>query len=248
MDSVLEIILLMIVGLFVGVINTLAGGGSLISLPLLIFLGLPPAVANGTNRVAILIQNMSGVAGFKSKGVDFFTFGKWAALSALFGAVIGAQIAIDIKGEVFNKILAVIMVFVVVYMLLPKKKIIDEAVLTNKRKWVSVFVFFFIGIYGGFIQAGVGFLILITLSNINQFTLVKSNAIKMFVVLVYMALTVAIFAYNDKINWKYGITMAIGNATGAWLASRYAVKKGDQIVKVFLIVMVIAMAIKLWFF
>lgn len=111
-----------------------------------------------------------------------------------------------------------------------------------------MFVFFFIGIYGGFIQAGVGFLILLTLSNINQFTLVKSNAVKMFVVLIYMVLTVVIFAYNDKINWKYGITMAVGNATGAWLASRYVVKKGDQIVKVFLIVMVVAMAIKLWFF
>jgi len=248
MDSVLEIILLVAVGLFVGVINTLAGGGSLISLPLLIFLGLPPAVANGTNRVAILIQNISGVAGFKSKGIDFITFGKWAALSALFGAVIGAQIAIDIKGEVFNKILAVVMVLVVIYMLLPKKTIIDEAVLTSKRKWWSVFIFFFIGIYGGFIQAGVGFIILLTLSNVNQFTLVKSNAVKMFVVLVYMALTVVIFAYNDKINWTYGIAMAVGSATGAWLTSRYAVKKGDQLVKIFLIIMVVAMAIKLWFF
>ncbi|MBL4746437.1 MAG: sulfite exporter TauE/SafE family protein [Flavobacteriaceae bacterium] len=248
MDSVLEIILLVSVGLFVGVINTLAGGGSLISLPLLIFLGLPPAVANGTNRVAILIQNTFGVAGFKSKGIDFFTFGKWAALAALFGAMIGAQIAVDIKGEVFNRILAVVMVLVVIYMLIPKKKLMAEIPLTKKRKWWSVFLFFFIGIYGGFIQAGVGFLILLILSNVNQFTLVKSNAVKMFVVLVYMALTVAIFAYNDKINWKYGITMSIGNGTGAWLASRYAVKKGDQIVKVFLIVMVFAMAIKLWFF
>jgi len=248
MDSVLEIILLVGVGLFVGVINTLAGGGSLISLPILIFLGLPPAVANGTNRIAILIQNVFGVAGFKSKGVDFFTFGKWAALSALFGAMIGAQIAVDIKGELFNRILAVVMVLVVVYMVIPKKKLTTEIPLTTKRKWWSVFLFFFIGLYGGFIQAGVGFLILLILSNINQYTLVKSNAIKMFVVLVYMVLTVIVFAYNDKINWTYGITMAVGNATGAWITSRYAVKKGDQIVKIFLIVMVIAMAIKLWFF
>ena len=248
MDSVLEIMLLVVVGLFVGVVNTLAGGGSLISLPLLIFLGLPPVVANGTNRVAILIQNIFGVAGFKSKGIDFFSFGKWAAASALVGAVIGAQLAVDIKGELFNKILAVVMVFVVVYMVIPKKKLTEEIPLTKKRKWWSVFLFFFIGLYGGFIQAGVGFLILLILSNVNQFTLIKSNAIKMFVVLVYMVLTVAIFAYNDKVNWKYGIAMAVGSATGAWLTSRYAVKKGDQLVKVVLIIMVIGMAIKLWFF
>ena len=78
--------------------------------------------------------------------------------------------------------------------------------------------------------------------------MVKSNAIKVFVALVYSFAAVAIFAYNDMINWKYGLILSIGNATGGWFMSRWSVKKGDGFVRLFLIIMVIVMAIKLWFF
>ena len=100
----------------------------------------------------------------------------------------------------------------------------------------------------GFIQAGVGFIMLLALSGINRFSLVKSNAIKVFVALVYSISAVAVFAYNDMINWKYGLILSIGNATGGWFMSRWSVKKGDGLVRLFLIIMVIVMAIKLWFF
>lgn len=250
MNPIVEILVLIVVGFIAGVINTMAGGGSLLTLPILIFLGLPPNVANGTNRIAILFQNVFTTAGFKSKGVKTFPFSIYVGISALFGAILGAQLAVDIKGETFNKILAIIMVVIVFYMVLKSKNksIATLEKTTGKQLWISVVLFFFVGVYGGFIQAGVGFIMLLILSSVNNISLVKSNAIKVTVALIYTVAAVAVFAYNDKINWRIGLTLAVGTALGGWFASRWSVKKGDEIVRKFLIVMVVIMAIKLWFF
>lgn len=250
MDSFVEIAGLIFIGFIAGSINTLAGGGSLLTLPILIFLGLPPNIANGTNRIAILVQNIFTTAGFKSKGVITFPFSIYVGISALIGSIIGAQLAVDIKGETFNKILAIIMVVIVFYMVFKSKITIAGALekTSGKQLWISIALFFFVGIYGGFIQAGVGFIILLILSSVNNLSLVKSNAVKVTVVLIYTISSVAIFTFNDMINWKMGLVLAIGNATGGWFASRWSVKKGDGLVRKFLIVMVVIMAIKLWFF
>lgn len=248
--DILDIALILGVGLIAGAINTMAGGGSLLTLPILIFLGLPPAVANATNRVAIFSQNIFGVAGFKSKGVADFRYSLWLGISALFGAIIGAKFAVDIKGDLFNKILAIVMVLVVILTISGKTASgKDHAENTSlKAKVIGIITFFFIGIYGGFIQAGVGFLIIGALTGIHGFSLVKTNSIKMFVVLIYTIAALSVFIYEGKVNWMYGGILAIGNSTGAWFASRWSVKEGDKVVKLFLAIAVIALAIKLWLF
>jgi uncharacterized protein len=244
-----DLITLIGIGFIAGFINILAGGGSLLTLPVLIFLGLPPTVANGTNRISIVIQNVFSVAGFKSKGVSEFPFAGWVAVSAFFGAILGANIAIDIKGDLFNKILAVIMFVVVIYMLInPKITVNHQERKKGKYFWLSIVAFFFVGVYGGFIQAGVGFIMILALSAINHFTLVKSNAIKVFVALIYNLSSIAVFAIADVIDWKLGLYLSIGNALGGWFSSRYQVKKGDGFVRIFLIIMIVVMGIKLWFF
>ena len=245
----LDYFLLILVGFIAGIINILAGGGSLLTLPMLIFLGLPPHIANGTNRVAIIIQNIFAVKGFQSKGIKTYPFSLYLAIPATIGAIIGAIVGIKIEGELFNKILGIVMLVIVIYIVLKSNKISKNNLERIKGKyfWLSIIAFFFIGLYGGFIQAGVGFIILFTLSNINQFSLVKSNAIKVTVALIYTLVAVAIFAYNDSVNWKYGLILSLGNATGGWVASRWSVNKDDKFVKKVLIIMVLAMAIKLWF-
>ena len=246
----LELVLLVFIGLITGVINTLAGGGSLLTLPMLIFLGLPPSVANGTNRIAILIQSIVTNAGFRSKGVNTYPFSIYFGISATIGAIIGAQMAVEIDGDLFNKILAIIMVIVVAYLVFNRKAKLEDLVerVSGKHLWTSIILFFFVGIYGGFIQAGVGFLMLLVLSGINRFSLVKSNALKIVITGIYTVFAVIIFVMNDKINWEYGLILAFGNAVGGWFASRWSVSKGDGLVKIFLVIMVIIMAIKLWFF
>lgn len=248
--EILEILLILGVGLVAGFINTVAGGGSLISLPVLIFLGLPSSVANATNRVAIFSQNVFGVVGFKSKGIGEFKYSLILGISALFGAIAGAKLAVDIRGELFNKILAVVMI-VVVFLTIsgktrPKQQMGEKN--TLKSRIIGIIVFFFIGIYGGFIQAGVGFLIIAALTTIHGFTLVKTNSIKMFVVLIYTIAALAVFIYEGQVNWIYGGVLAVGNSAGAWFASRWSVEKGDKAIKIFLVITVVALAIKLWLF
>ncbi len=243
--------ILILLGLFVAFINTLAGGGSLLTLPILIFMGLPPSVANGTNRIAVLIQGIANVAGYGSKGMQVSSKFIWQlSISATFGTILGTSLAIWIDEGVFNKILALIMVLMVVLMLYkPKKEFggLVERLEGKYSKW-AIFTFFFIGIYGGFIQAGTGILMLLALSSINHLTLMKSNVIKATIVLVYSIAALILFGLNGKLNWEIGLTLASGQALGGWLTSRWSVTKGDGIVKILMIIMVTAMAIKLWFF
>ncbi len=211
-------------------------------------MGVPPAVANGTNRIGILLQSITSISGFKSKGITPTVFSIYIGISALIGSLIGAKIAITIKGALFNKILAVIMLGIVLFMVFkPKKTNLETAIRTHgKYRWLSIVVFFGIGIYGGFIQAGVGILILLALTTINHTNLLTANAIKAVVVGIYTIGALAVFAYNDQLNYLYGIALAIGNAAGGWIGSRWAVQQGEKIVKIALLIMVCFMAFKLW--
>ena len=243
----MHIVLLLGTGIFAGFLNTVAFGGSLLALPMLIFLGLEAAVANGTNRVAIFFQNFSAIMGFRRKGVFDFRYSLLLAIPAVIGAVIGAIIAIDIKDEVFNLILAVVMIVMLVLTLLnPTERLKDRSESGRTRsKIITMVVFFFIGIYGGFIQAGVGMLIITALRLLTGMDLVRTNAIKVFVIFFYTVVALGIFIINGKVNWYLGPTLAVGNACGAWLGSHWAVEKGDKWIKVVLIVAVVAFAIRL---
>lgn len=244
-------VLLVVVGIIVGIINTMSGGGSLLTLPVLIFVGLPSNVANGTNRIAIFIQSIFNIAGYKSKNaIDKSKFPIYLSISATIGALIGSKLAIDIKGELFNKILAVVMITIVGFMIFRPKQNFHQLAdrVTGKYLKFSILAFFFVGIYGGFIQAGTGIFILLILSSINHLTLIKSNIIKVIVMFIYTSAALLMFGLNLKLDWIAGLTLASGQAAGGWFTSRWSVNKGDGIVKVFLIIMVTAMAIKLWFF
>ncbi len=244
-------IILVLVGLFAGILNTLAGGGSLISLPILIFMGLPPSVANGTNRIAVLVQGVANVAGYKSKGMEVSSRFIWfLSGTAIVGTLIGSKLAVDIEEQLFNRILAGVMFAMVLLMIFqPKVALtgITERISGKYSIWGAV-AFFFVGIYGGFIQAGTGIFMLLALSSINRLTLMKSNVIKAVVMFAYTCAAVIFFGLSGKLNWEIGLTLACGQALGGWLTSRWSVDKGDGIVKILMIVVITAMSIKLWFF
>lgn len=245
--SISDIVLILAAGTAGGFINTMAGGGSLITLPLLIFFGLPSAVANGTNRIALMVQNIIAVTNFKSRGYFNFSLSLKLALPAIIGSVIGSNLAITLSDALFNKILAIIM-FIMLALILwnPTQKINSiKKTLGFKRQLALIIAFFFIGIYGGFVQAGVGIIIIAVLSLITGLSLVKINSIKVLVVAIYLFSSLIIFIYNDKVNWQLGLTLAVGNGFGAWLASTLAVKKGEKAIKIVLTFAVILMALHL---
>lgn len=250
MDFPLEYLLLIPVGFLAGFLNTVAGGGTLLTLPVLIFMGLPAPLAQGTNRVAILLQTFSAVKGFKSKGVSTYPFSLYVGIAAFFGSLIGAYLALDFDGKAFNRLLAIIMIGVLLLTVFnPTKNIMNVTEkLTGKPLLISIVIFFFLGIYGGLINAGIGFLMLLVLPYINGMSLLRSNATKVFVAFVYTIGAVIVFALDNKINYTLAAVLSIGNVSGAWFGSRWSVKKNDKVIKTFLIVTVTGLAIKLWFF
>jgi uncharacterized membrane protein YfcA len=247
--EILQMLLLVAVGVVAGILNVLAGGGSLLTLPLLIFMGLPAPIANGTNRIAILCQNVVAVGGFKKQGVFPAKLALLCTVPALIGSIIGAQLAIDISEELFKQILAAVMIGVIILMVFdPNKRLkFDEQHMTPLRTVLLLLSFFFIGIYGGFIQAGVGFLIMSGLL-VHGLDLVKINAVKVFVVLFYTIAAMAVFIWHDQVNYPLGIALAVGNSAGGWIGSHLAVKKGHDWIKRLVIIVVVIFAIKLvWF-
>ncbi len=245
--TILKVILILLTGTAAGFLNTLAGGGSLITLPVLIFLGLPSAIANGTNRIALMVQNIVAVTNFKRKGYFNLNFGLMLAIPAMIGSIIGSKIAVELPDAIFNKILAIVMVIVLTLILWNPKKKFEANIekMTLKSRISAMVAFLFVGIYGGFIQAGVGFIVIVTLSLITGLSLVKINSLKVFVVAFYMISSLTVFIINGKVNWILGLTLAIGNGFGAWLGSNFAVSKGDKWIRVILVIAVLAMSAKL---
>jgi len=236
--------------MIVGFINTLAGGGSSILYPILIFLGMPIHTAIGTSRVGFLAQGVFSVAGFKSKGVFLFPFNLYVALAAMSGGILGAWISLQVPGKDLTKILAFIMIMIAVLILIQsklKKHHIQHRI-TGKWLWISFIVYFLIGLYGGFIQAGMGFMIILAGSIVNRLNLTESNSIKALIVLVLTLPTLYMFAAKGFVNWGAGTAIAIGTATGSWLTSRWSVHANEKYLRVFIASIVVLLAIKLWFY
>lgn len=228
-------------GVFVGFINTLAGGGTIISIALLMVLGLPANVANGTNRIAVIFQNMTSAGSFAQQKVLDFRKGSWLALPTIIGSVIGAQLAVDIQEELFRKAIAIIMLvmlFFIIYKPSVWLKGQDKLVLRKVSVWQYI-IFFFIGVYGGFIQVGVGYFLLAGIVLGAGYDLVKANAIKVWIVLLYTPFALIVFVLNGQVNWKYGLIHAIGNVTGAYIASKWAVSWGTNFVRWVIVVVIL---------
>ncbi|MCD4666035.1 MAG: sulfite exporter TauE/SafE family protein, partial [Bacteroidales bacterium] len=242
--TLVEIIILIVSGLLVGFINTLAGGGSIISLSILMFLGLPANVANGTNRIAIFIQNIAAVGSFRQQKVLDHKKGFWLAIPATLGSVVGAWIAVDLNEDVIEKAIAVIMlVMMVVILYKPQRWLKGQIELQEKKiSFWQVTLFFFIGIYGGFLHMGVGYALLAGIVLGAGYDLVKANAIKVLIILIWSPITLLIFVFNGQVNFAYGIILSIGNFIGALIASRMAVKKGASFVRWVIIVVILITA------
>jgi uncharacterized membrane protein YfcA len=239
-------ILLFIAGTAAGFINVNAGGGSTLTLPVLIFMGLDGALANGTNRIGILLQNIFAVSSFRKQKVHQFQESFRLSLITLPGAAIGAFASIRIADEWFQRILGIIMIGIVISMFFPKaKKNYQDVVSNAKKRWFIYVVLFFIGFYGGFIQVGVGFLFMASLYHILRISLVYVNMHKVFIIMIYTIPSLFVFAITGHVAWGLGLTLAAGNSLGGWWGARASVKGGEQLIHYVLILAIVIMAVKL---
>jgi len=267
---------LFLVGVVSGALNVVAGGGSFLTLPVLIFVGLPASVANGTNRIGIWLQNAGAVWGFDRHRVLARRWAAWAAVPATAGAALGTWGALVVSDEAFRKTLAFLMVAISLWTLADpfgrgrkgadhggaeppaeadpsgERRAVEatdvrlQAFPSGARRWVLVAGFFAVGIYGGFVQAGVGFLIL-AVTSLGGLDLVRGNAVKVLAILAFTTLSLAIFVQQGKVDWPLGLALAAGSLAGGQLGVRLTVLKGHRWVKAVVTAAVVVFAVKLWF-
>lgn len=236
---------LFFISFFAGIFNTMAAGGSFLMLPLLIFAGLPPTVANGTNRVALLAQNIASQVGFIKEGVSDLKTNMRLAVPAVTGSVLGAYMSVKIPDMAFKKILSILMIVFVIIMIFSNNKKNNSEIKYKPGKTLTFIIFVFVGIYGGFIQAGVGLFLIGSIKLCTGFDLVKVNSVKTFIIASYTIIAIIIFAYSGKINWSVAAIVAVGQGFGGYAGSKITVKGGEKFVKIFIILAIVLMAIKL---
>lgn len=248
--SSVNYLLLVLAGLLAGFINTLAGSGSLITLPLLMFMGFPAHVANGTNRISVLLQSLTGTLGFrKGKQLELKT-GLWLAIPTIAGSLAGAIFAVEINETLMERAIGFLLI-VMFFLILFKPDVWLKGKQEAKQRQnhlLNTILFFLIGFYGGFIQAGVGFFLLGGLVLGKGFDLVKANALKNLLVFLFTPFALAVFIINQQVNYTAGFILAAGSVIGAWLATKIAVERGTVFVRYVLLVAILGSAVKLIFF
>jgi uncharacterized protein len=239
--SIPIVIVIILAGILVGFINTLSGGGSVISLSLLILLGLPANIANGTNRISIFFQTFSSVSSFTKQKMFDSMKPVWLGIPATVGSVIGAYIAVDMKEKVIEIAICVAMVIMVFFLFYKPDRWLKEnaGLLKGRITWWQVIIFFAVGFYGGFIQVGVGYFLLMALVLGVGYDLVKANAVKNLIVFLYAIFALLVFMIDGKVNYLYGIILSAGSVIGALIASYLAVKKGAGFIRIVIVLSVI---------
>jgi hypothetical protein len=244
-----QIVLLALVGVLAGWLNVMAGGGSLLTVPVMLFMGIPGPVANGTNRIAILAQNISAVAAFRRQGFSDFRLSLSLAAAAAVGALGGASIGVHLDGEWFDRVLALVMIAVLVLMATGHDKVRPaETGATPRRLVLGHVLMVGAGLWGGFIQIGVGFILMPILHRVLGLDLVRVNMHKVFIVLVYTIVALLVFASQLELLWWTGAALALGSATGGWLGAHTTVRRGERLIRRVLYVALSAFIIKLLFF
>lgn len=244
-----QVILLFFVGIFAGWLNVLAGGGSLLTVPVMLFMDIPAPVANGTNRIAILAQNITAVYTFFRKGFSDFKLSLSLSAAASVGAVGGAWIGVSLDGVWFDRILAFVMLLVM-FIMATGKKITSVSTEEQQPKNLLLGHLCMVGagFWGGFIQIGVGFILMPILHRIMGFNLVRVNMYKVFIVLSYTIIALSIFATQLELLWWAGLGLALGNSIGGWYGAHTTIHKGEVWIKRVMYIALSCFIIKLLFF
>ena len=244
-----QIALLIAVGVAGGFVNVVAGGGSLLTVPVMVFLGLPGPVANGTNRIGILAQSITSIATFTRRGFKDFRLSLSLSACAIPGAVAGALLGVHLDGIWFNRAVALIMLGVMLVMHLDKgaaQRPTDYQP-TPQQLLYGHLLMLGVGFWGGFIQLGVGFIIMPILNRVMGLDLVRTNMHKVFIVAAYTIVALIIFASKVQLLWLVGIALGAGNAIGGYLGARFTISKGERMIRLVLNLVLLAFVLKLLF-
>jgi uncharacterized protein len=231
-------------GFVASVLNVIAGGGSFFTLPLLLLLGFPATEANGTNRLGVAVQSVGAVWGFQRHGLLRWRETMALAIPCMLGSGLGAWLALQVGDRDFRRMLSVFMVALTLWTLFDPTGRAAGAL--SARPWLLRAGFLLAGVYGGFLQAGVGFLVLV-LTTLGGYDLVRGNAVKVVSILLQTALSLAIFAGSGNVHWREGASLAAGSLVGSLVGVHLTIVKGHRFVQTVVTVAIVVLAVHLWF-
>ncbi|WP_200761504.1 sulfite exporter TauE/SafE family protein [Poriferisphaera corsica] len=239
-------IALPLIGVIAGFVNTMAGGGSFLTLPaLMFFFDLSPKAANATNRLSVLLQTGTSTAMFHKHGFTDIRLAFKLLLPALCGSTLGGYITEILPADWFSLVFGGAMLTMAIVLFFKPRLLLATDRHPMQNPAGEFFTFFLIGIYGGFLQAGVGLLLLVGLTMFHPKDLAKSNAVKVTIAFLQTFPPIAIFAWHGQIVWGYGLLLALGTMTGAVIGAKFAIKKGAKSVFTFVVIVAILTSIKL---
>ncbi|MCP4186520.1 MAG: sulfite exporter TauE/SafE family protein [Gammaproteobacteria bacterium] len=238
--NITYIVVLIIIGSFAGVINILAGGGSNLTLPTLMIMGMPPEVANASNRVGIFIQSLVGMRGFNKHGMLDTTDLPHILIPTLIGGVLGGLLASFAPPAILKPLLLGVMLSMALLILIrptviaPEPGTPFERLRDTPRAWVGLGL---AGLYGGFVQAGAGFVLLAALAGTLRYDLIRANALKLVCTLAFTIVALAIFIARDQVDWLPALVLTVGYIIGAQLGVKIAIRVRPETLKWFLFIM-----------
>ena len=241
-----EIIISLIGGFLAGIINTLAGFGSIITLAIYMdVMGIPGHLANATNRLNVMSSSTIGAITFYKNGKLKLDQGKTIIIAVFLGAMVGVYMATQLDAAGFKQVFKYILLPIFFVLLVnPKKFITPDTESAITSPWITMPLYFCLGIYAGFIQAGFGIIFLLIIVILSKFDLVSANGLKVAIVALYTLIIIAIFHFNDMIIWKAGIAMAIGQGLGGYVSSKNMVKmKGANKWAYYILVLIVFLVI-----
>lgn len=240
-------LLLILGGGAAGFVNAVAGGGSVITLPILVEVLGDASTANGTNRIAILMSQVVAAGAFSRAGKMPWSRVMPLVAPIIGGSIAGAWVATLLSPGAMKRVFAFVILLVAVSVLVKPSRWMGGTEKQVPEPWRSL-SFFGIGLYGGFVQAGVGFLLLAGLVIAGGLDLVRGNAAKVFLIMVYTPVSLIIFILAGQVDLLYGAVMGIGNVTGALIATRLAVTRGAGWIRWVLVLAAVAAAVRMLFF
>ncbi|MBI2568531.1 MAG: sulfite exporter TauE/SafE family protein [Candidatus Schekmanbacteria bacterium] len=242
-----EMAIVVVSGIVAGTINTMVGGGSLITLPVLIFLGLSPAVANGTNRLSLVGQTATASLAYYRTGIVRPHLAVQLAIPALVASVLGALVATDLSAAALRKVIGLLLPAALIVVFAEPHKRLSRLGGLSPRKQLAIahVVFFGLGFYGGFLGAGIGVLIMTALVVIYGMTLLETNGVKTIVNLLLSCASLVVFWHAGAIDWRLGVPLLLANSVGGVAGAHLAVRGGEKGIRLALVVVVAVSSVKL---
>lgn len=247
LDMWLICLILIVAGFLVGIINTLAGSGTVITYSIFMALGMPAPLANGTIRLGVIMQTFAASIKFwKNKKLNIKK-GLILGIPIVIGSITGAQIAATINKDIFEKIIGIVLLILLVFVFYDPKKWIEGVKEKQQKKigWLQILIFLAIGFYGGFIHIGIGIFLIAALVLNTGYDLVRANALKVFLVFLYSPFALLVYILHDQVALLLGIIAAIGNFFGGIVGATIAIKKGSKFIQYFLVVIILLFSAKL---